>query len=813
MGKFKIKKLNNQGSTFVLSLLVIMLLTTLAFALASASLTNMMMKSVDRGSKKTFYTSETLVDEIRAGIGHDSVSNLAKAYETVLTNIVQLNTSGFGAVMDNDKANDEFKRTYIDNVLYAIAGNTMRFSGDKEFLNSSVDATDESALKANVINYISGYIQGKQYDIDIAKITSVGDVKAYKNPKDLGYKWIVIIEDVAVTYKEKKAGEIYFSNITVDLEIGYPNMKVDFTISNRINDFTEYSMIADHSIVVDGRDVNVNSSVYAGHVIDIAPSTNGNKGSNVKFESLSNENINVVCGGDNSNSGIVSGTIRVGGSTSVTSEAHFKGVNIWCTNIATRRTTDHKGAKITIDNKSNAFVKDDLSVDADRSDITVAGNYYGYMYEGPHTAATHGSSSAMVVNGKYSKVSIGAKYLFLAGRSYVDFTSVSSSVTEGYMTGEALSLKGSQEVYLIPAAYLGKDLPEGTTLNITNPMSAAVWGQLETLSRNNASVKICELPEGYFAKDLVNPTYPYEIRQIGQIVYVYWNFKDNASAAAYIKAVASGADADLKAKLDKYNKSILGDAGTSVVVGTESSKIYSTGVLMEVENGSTSSTPNSSTMGEDMVVRTSTSLQNRYDVITHLLVSLPWKKDGMNYYAMDVEDALKDLRGIQVNDELNKTKIITNIVSMLNDSGQLIAEYNSAGKEVEYGTTDTHYIKIAKNGHYTIPARIQGGIVIATGTVTVDHDFNGLIIAGEDIKIVGNATIKTNSNMVEEFIIGKEQFRADGDYSPGQYLFKEYFYAYKSSGVDEDSSEEIKIENVDYKDLVNFSNWRKYEDK
>ena len=80
MIRFKIKKLNNQGSTFVLSLLVITLLTTLALALANASLSNMMMKSMDRSAKKNFYTAESLLDEVRAGIGRDSLDCLADSY-------------------------------------------------------------------------------------------------------------------------------------------------------------------------------------------------------------------------------------------------------------------------------------------------------------------------------------------------------------------------------------------------------------------------------------------------------------------------------------------------------------------------------------------------------------------------------------------------------------------------------------------------------------------------------------------------------------------------------------------------------------
>ena len=121
MKKFRIKKLNNQGSTFVLALLVITLLTTLALALANATIGNMMMKSMDRGSKKTFYTAETLLDEIRVGVGYSSLDNLARAYESVLTTLIDTST-GSASVMDNNEANTSLKEKYVDNVLGTVSG-------------------------------------------------------------------------------------------------------------------------------------------------------------------------------------------------------------------------------------------------------------------------------------------------------------------------------------------------------------------------------------------------------------------------------------------------------------------------------------------------------------------------------------------------------------------------------------------------------------------------------------------------------------------------------------------------------------------
>ena len=225
MVKIKIKKLNNQGSTFVLALLVIMLLTTLSLALASASLGNMTMKSIDRGSKKTFYTSETLLDEIRAGIGYNSVDNLAIAYEEVLTNIIDT-SSGFAKVIDNTEANKQFKKKYIEKVLTSVVGTHLSFTGTETYTTSeTLNEYDLKNARAAATAYIESYIKGKAYEDDMAKVTSVGHINAYLD-SDKGRQWVVVIKDVSVSFKEKKNSEEYFSNITVDLEIEFPNMVV-----------------------------------------------------------------------------------------------------------------------------------------------------------------------------------------------------------------------------------------------------------------------------------------------------------------------------------------------------------------------------------------------------------------------------------------------------------------------------------------------------------------------------------------------------------------------------------------------------------
>lgn len=813
MRKFRIKKLNNQGSTFVLALLVITLLTTLSLALANASISNMTMKSVDRGSKKAFYTSETLLDEVRAGVGYSSLDNLAYAYEKVLTNLVTTSGSTL-KVVNNDVANKNLKENYITNVLKTVSGGFLAFDSGESVTSETKSSFEVKKIKESATNYIQGFIKGSNYTTDMAKVTSVGHVRAYKDSNE-GYKWIVIVEDVAISFKEQKGDEIVFSNITADLEIEYPNMTVDFTTTNRLTDFLEYSLIADNSLVISGQKANFNASVYAGDLIDISPSqVDTTKGAVVNFQSLADNNINVVCGGD---SNATSGTIRVGGNTQVASEAHFKGANIWCTNIATRRDfaggsqDATAGAIITIDNDCISYVKDDLSVDAQKSNITVAGEYYGYKYDGANNSLGHAASSAIIVNGRNSNVSIKTSKLLLAGRAYIDIT---GDANTAFMTGESLGLKGDQDIYLIPTKFLGI----GYSTTITNPMPLDIWTDLFNKSKSNPNIKVCQLPADYFAKPYLNTSIPYITKQVGDMVYLYWNFAttnsnnelDLTNATKFVKDVMAGKDSEIKGKIDRYTKNLFGGMGAGVTVHSDSSTIYSTGVLMEATAGAPGYTASTGSMAEAAYALKAQDLENRYIILIRLLVSIPWNNGAYANTVTNKENALAQYKGFEATgDELNRQAIIENLVDTTLIRGN---EYNPNSNPIVYGPPTENYTKVAVDGNYVVPDDIDGGVIIATGSVTLNHDFHGLILAGGNINITGDATITTSQNMVEDFILSKEEFK-DPDINSEDIPFKQYFYAYKVGALTADSRENVKIENVDYKDLVNFNNWRKYEDK
>lgn len=812
MKKITVKKLDNQGSTFILAILIITFLTTLALAVMSAAVNNMAMKNVDRNSTSTFYTSESVLDEIRGGVGLSAMNLLGKSYEEVLTNIVKQDPAGYSYIMDNDTAKKEFKNTFINNVLESMTGGHLYFMGDSNELSSN-----DPAVMQIVADYLKGYIKG--YDAGMADIKKVGGIRAYKD-SDSGLEYVLIVEDVVVSYKEQKSGETYFSHVTADLEVEFPNMSIDFSSSNRLNDFTAYALIADNSLSVEGCSANVNGSVYAGDKLKVVPGST--MGGELTVASFGPDKINVVCGGN-----VDGGSIVVSGNADYTSKISFSNTNIWCTNLITNTFIQSgrdktAGAVVEIDSLCNTFVKDDLTAEGANSEINLNGKYYGYGYDGYSGSTLHAASSAIIINGRNTNLTIGTDKMILGGHAYID---LSGNDTD-YMTGESLSFKGDQEIYLMPAEYLAINYLEG----VSNPMPKSTWENLQLAAVADPEIKICDVT-GFFAKAYLADT-PYTVRNIGEDkIYVYLNFKDKASAAAYARDVAegrNGANSELTAKLNRYTESLFGGSSYVKIEG-DGSAIYTKGALLVTTDGKTASTVAGTTsstvdgvsyantgfdMPNDEFVLTALDLRNRYNILTHILADIPWTdiaNGGSRYVVNDIDSALWQKKDYLITgNEMSSSSIFDVIVDRSWLDGH---EYNPTGAAVQYGENVAYgyYTKMAIDGNYEVPDGCIGGIIIATGSVTLNHNFTGMIIAGNNIKVGGSATITSDSVMVNYLITNEPGFLDDS--ITAEIEFRDYFYAYKRSAVDPDSREEVKVETVDYKDLVNFNNWRKYEEE
>lgn len=72
---------------------------------------------------------------------------------------------------------------------------------------------------------------------------SIDKVTAVKEGNGLRYS--ILLQNLVIDYKQDRTNEDYYSTLTVDLDITFPNLTVDFAGGNSLSGFTEYSLITD----------------------------------------------------------------------------------------------------------------------------------------------------------------------------------------------------------------------------------------------------------------------------------------------------------------------------------------------------------------------------------------------------------------------------------------------------------------------------------------------------------------------------------------------------------------------------------------
>ncbi len=801
------KKLNNNGSTLVMAVIAIAFVALLVVTILSAAMTNMKIKQMNNRSKDTFYTAETVLDEIKAGVGHDSISSMSDAYKAVLTTMVRQGDS-YKYVINNDEANKEFKEKFVTDMLRKVTDGAISF-GSNEMITSS-----DKVVLSNTIKYINSFIKGYDGKTKTAVVKSIDKITAVKEGNGLRYS--ILLQNLVVDYKEDRTDENYYSTVTVDLDITFPNLTVDFAGGNSLSAFTEYSLITDSDLMITGKTLTVNAAhIYAGKDISIAASsdsTGQGGGLKVTGNMLSRD-------GGSTNANIVTrGDIIVRGSALYKSTLAVNSGDVWCNNLSTdsyiasesKKADTSIGADINIDAFSKTYIKDDLNLYGSDSNVIIGGNMYAYSYDGSNNT-NHATSSSIIITGEGSQLRLNLNRLIVGGRSYV----IIPGETYNYMTGESISVKADQELYLVPSKFIYK--------NQANPMAKSSWEQLKADQKdpaiNDTNAPLVQI-SGSLTDGLLDSKNPYVVKNSGNVSYLYYNFKDKASSTEYVKRILAGQDASLKQGLNSYftstTKGVSITAGSMYAAGalmqTSGSSVNNTGAASSGISGTFSFATSPKTIPTDIFTLASLNYENRYDILTHLLVDIPETKHGVEYIVNDKEAALKEFYS---NYKPTASDMTNSAAANIVDYSLIAStEYNKQQNLVMYGSG---IIKLAiDEATYVVPPEVKGGIIINTGVVKLDHDFKGLIIAKGNIIIVNNATVTTDASMIEN-LIKNEYLFYDGatnekDRQKEKEPFRNYFYAYKQTASEDDTSEPIKIENISYNDIVGANNWRKYDD-
>lgn len=785
------KKLNNHGSTLIMVLIIVSFISILATVCITTAMLNFKMKTVDRDAKKTFYTDEQAIDEIYSGLGILSMESLSKAYNEEMASIITQSDTGVGmsqsTKVTNVSANKDLRIKFTNNMLNSLITQQNIWTSHD---NMDLDTNDN---KKELIKKLNSFLENKNETTKkIAKVESVGQfqIKKDTNGSNKTAVYSILFSSCKVQY-QNEAG--YLSTVTFDGVVQLPDRMVDFTedANDILTSFKNYQLIGNASIKLDDNaNVNVNGNMYA-----------GGDGINLNLNSiLSAHNSTVVSKGNISVSKNFA-TLNVSGSS-----------DVWCTNIIT---SDDK-AKVNIGVNQNSsevcktFVQDDLQIDGNNSEVNIGGEYYGYSNEG-NTVTSLGpsNSSAIIVNGQNAKVDLSKlSTLVIAGRAYIN---VGASLADTYMTGESLALKGDQEAYLVPGSLI-----KNTKTNITsNPVS-------DKISLNDISVKISK--NNFFGYQYLDPSTPYISVHVDNQFYYYLHFASKTAVADYFRIILNDTEfedqcktfindtsIDLQAYRDTRNymkslvqnnmKNNLFQSSTKI---DESTQIYSSGTLIYNENGIASNdvTDTYSLLGSDEPAAfqlNQIDLMKRYKLITSTLYSPSFYKKMNGVDEKDrsllTEDSLThdifiDGKDINVSEMIGKS-VFDNIINSTYLNDQLDFKYQS-GNNIMYATKGT--VTISDD---TMPG-VTGGVIICGSNidgVTLKKDFQGLIIARNQIYIVGNVTVNS----------GIKGFTSLDDFLNTKPEFKKFFLAWNSGTTSPDGNDSIS--GITYKDIVKFDNW------
>lgn len=858
------RKKNNSGSTIIIVLLMTSFVLILATLITTTTMVNYRMKLAGSQSSKSFYTAEEAVDEIQAALGKVSVECFNQAYEEQLTKVLsttKINGSEVVSAIDNKTANVEFRQNYANKLMPKILDLTPLGTATKDKVEKLVedgystasgkviptekagvllgrwtnDVTAEKQKQVcdNFVTELNKYIEDKNSlvaDNKVLQVMSINDLRYYvtagtsANTTDLPV-YTIKFSDCIVKYMDKATGS--YSYITFNGSVGLPDIYINFKEDEKVGTlfFCDYSLVGNKGITVTDGTASISGSAYAG------------KGTGTGLIIKTGSKLNfkgkyLVCGGSVN---LDNGNLELDSSS-----------QLWAMDINVG-----DNSEFTADSGSKINLEDDLTVDGNNSTVNINDGcyYYGFGYEDGDTAKERPDfSSAIIVNGLNSHVKFGSLgKLYIAGRAYIKFASDRSLAT-----GESISVNTNQGIYLVPTKLMDKGSKNPTIKDDSATTFSA------TISIDNFfGYNLLDSSNKYISKE-------YENKTDGKTrVYYYLNFANSYARNQYTKIIY-GSDTELENYLKTvsyYNDLSTADKQTyldeakelrdyiksaSTAFGTTNSDITGIDYNAPGTYSNELNDDNANDYREVFVDR-----DNRYSVFNKILA--PLKRDDSTPYGNgEIQTELSqidskytfinlsrytsgDVYGNIINEDafnkftseegknpteqkkaFLKTKDSKNIiVAHLGLGSKIILRAGGSSLNQDAGS---NIITIPESGGYC------NGVVICDGDVEVDCNFNGIILADGIVTVKSGCEVKNDlfdssisTSDSKSFWYFVENHKNDDDMkAPNKYSkdigFKDIFRYWNSGSESDASGGTLSLDKLSYKDMVLFTQWRKYED-
>ena len=389
---------NNRGAGIVVVLVSMVCVALMGASILFMSYTAVRLKATERQASKDFYSAETAVEEIRAGVQAVALEAIATSYKYAL----ETYSTGLGIA---DRFSDQFYADLKDADLFNDATSTQ-----------------------NRVNLLQSYVSN-------SSATVSDSVRVVKNPVEK----TLVLKNVQVTYT---AENDYKTTISTDISVGVPAFAYIMSATS-ISGLPEHALIAREALAQkDGSTsiLKIYGSAYTGRM-DLG----GESGSKMTISEG-----NLVCAGDAN----ISGATDRGRLVTVPA-IDGTPVKFWAGRI-----TVNQGSSVHLNSETR--VLDDLELAERGASATLIDSYYGFGDGTSDSGVinTANRSSAILVNGMNSTLDVsGLSRLMLAGRAYISDTLFPNSKamedrSNSVSMLESVSVRPNQQMYLIDPKYL-----------------------------------------------------------------------------------------------------------------------------------------------------------------------------------------------------------------------------------------------------------------------------------------------------------------------------------------------------------------------
>ena len=777
------RKRRNSGSSIVIVIIAMAMIGILATTLLWMSYVNYKIKVNDIRNKNSFYSAETVMEQIVAGLQKEASDSVAAAYQEVLSN--------WEALENETNRYSIFASVYLDTLV-------------KHLRNS--EKGDGYYNRDILMNYVDTEIWKNVNQTAWKNGTDEAD--AEKEPvMELVNGNSLILHNVFVSYVDDDR----LSIVSTDLCLDAP--EIVFTRSGSVDDLYDYLLIGNQgiSLTKGSGQVTGDGSIYAG--IDEATGKGG-----ITINPASSLAIN------NGRYVISKGEIDVigPGAGFIVRDAKETGSSVYAKSL------DLQSGMISLDSKT--YIANDLTLSGNGSKATLTKEYYGYgtsTETGLEDRATdQENSSAIIINGQNSTVNLsGVNTLMLAGRAYIGTNTTKKDLDQNteknekaVLMGESITVKGGQIAYLVPTECLG--VYNGETLIGQNPLTQDQATKMQAY-KDQYGEEFREVdftrPVGRLGGETLASFGVENMDHIRKVSTQYVGGGTESKSLTYYYLVMDADDAA------RYYQTYYQQDNNKEMIDNYFKKYATGGILL----------------GDY------TSKQNSYTILGNALVSDALSQSGVSLFtsadtttdrtltpaevfqkSADIANVYKGLTTNLSEDGASASPLQNVFESVIKKEITMKQEDGSEQKEpiqkylmdnggtMEF-TTEDGLKGIITTGNYTLSSATGGAsnvrLIISLGDIMIDRNFTGLAIAKGTITIdgaTGKGAASLKRNKMELYKVLNATTGEEGAAITPMAFFVNGETGLVD-GVQEAPTDDAGNLNIDYTEIVRYMNWEK----